>query len=71
MKVELKKYLGRQEHLLEEKEWKDLSISYGLVKDESFVNQENGGRRNEETDDHDQQDKEAMEEAVSPCEEES
>lgn len=36
MKVELKKYVARNEHDLgDEKEWKDLSVSYGLIKDES------------------------------------
>lgn len=37
IKVELKKYLGRHEYLSGEKEWKDLSVSYGLMKEESNV----------------------------------
>lgn len=41
MKVELKKYLGRYEHLSGGKEWKDLCVSYGLMKEESKINQDN------------------------------
>lgn len=36
-KVELKKYLGRHEYLCGEKEWKDLCISYGLMKEEEAI----------------------------------
>lgn len=41
MKVELKKYLGRYEHLSGGKEWKDLCVSYRLMKEESKINQDN------------------------------
>ncbi|KAL9171173.1 hypothetical protein ABFS82_04G191700 [Erythranthe guttata] len=40
IRVALKKYTGRHEYLNEEQEWKKLSVSYGLVKEESYVNKE-------------------------------
>ncbi|KAH6757739.1 hypothetical protein C2S51_038667 [Perilla frutescens var. frutescens] len=40
LRVELKKYLARHEHLNEEVEWKKLSVSYGLMKEESCTNGE-------------------------------
>ncbi|KAL3518360.1 hypothetical protein ACH5RR_020949 [Cinchona calisaya] len=41
IKVELKKYLARHDYLSGEKEWKDLSISYGLLKEEINLCKEN------------------------------
>ncbi|CAI9105135.1 OLC1v1003993C1 [Oldenlandia corymbosa var. corymbosa] len=42
VKVELKKYIGRHGHLSEEKEWKDLCVSFGLRKEESSnISQDN------------------------------
>ncbi|KAK6141941.1 hypothetical protein DH2020_024314 [Rehmannia glutinosa] len=38
IRVELKKYLARHEYLNGEEEWKKLSVSYGLVKEESSEN---------------------------------
>ncbi|KAK6163294.1 hypothetical protein DH2020_000158 [Rehmannia glutinosa] len=38
IRVELKKYLARHEYLNGEEEWKKLSVSYGLMKEESSVN---------------------------------
>lgn len=55
MKVELKKYVARHEQYLgEEKEWKDLCVRYGLIKDESR------GKKF-----HGQQEKETMEGGVA------
>ncbi|CAK7343688.1 unnamed protein product [Dovyalis caffra] len=41
LRVELKRYIGRHEYLSYETEWKDVSRSYGILKDESNVGGEN------------------------------
>ncbi|KAI3450533.1 hypothetical protein Pfo_007198 [Paulownia fortunei] len=57
IRVELKKYLARHEYLNGEEEWKKLSVSYGLMKEENSVNggdvkagveEENAGVQNQE-----------------------
>ncbi|CDP02193.1 unnamed protein product [Coffea canephora] len=68
-KVELKKYLGQHEYLSGEKEWKDLFISYGLMKEESNLCHNNKEEEAIEDSDHpgntrDEQEKQIMEPAA-------
>lgn len=44
LKVELKRYLTRHEHLSMNTEWKDVSLTYGLLQDEN-----SGGPQNPST----------------------
>ncbi|KAL0460219.1 UNVERIFIED_CONTAM: hypothetical protein Slati_0649100 [Sesamum latifolium] len=48
IRVELKKYLSRHEHLNTEEVWKKVSFSHGLVKEESSQNEGNGKAGDEE-----------------------
>lgn len=65
MKVELKKYVARHEQYLgEEKEWKDLCVRYGLIKDESR-GKECCQEEEEEEEFHGQREKETMEGGVA------
>ncbi|KAL0390130.1 UNVERIFIED_CONTAM: hypothetical protein Scaly_0370100 [Sesamum calycinum] len=48
IRVELKKYLSRHQHLNGEEVWEKVSFSYGLVKEESGQNEGNGKASDEE-----------------------
>lgn len=45
--MELKRYLARHEHLNREKEWKEVSISYGLMEDDVKEREGLGSERKE------------------------
>ncbi|KAL2485706.1 Uncharacterized protein Adt_30462 [Abeliophyllum distichum] len=70
LRVELKKYLARHEYLSEDEEWRNLSVNYGLLKEESNVGEENGKAcANEESASvQDEEDKDLQKENGHECE---
>ncbi|CAA2966986.1 Hypothetical predicted protein [Olea europaea subsp. europaea] len=72
LRVELKKYLVRHEYLSEDEEWRNLSVNYGLLKEESNAGEENEKAcANEESASVQDEEKDLQKEICQECEIES
>lgn len=67
--VELKQYLVRHEYLSNEEEWRNLSVNYGLLKEESNGGEDNGKTcANEESSRVQDEEKDLQKENCQECE---